>query len=108
MEHIYCIMLKGANFNNDEILWILFSTCQKAFKEGKEKCNFKNEWCEGTLTTSWQIKGMGGTYGYFFSATIEWENKKTVVTFISRKTDLERKDLRWVSLQELLFPEELN
>ncbi len=95
-------MWSGQNLT-DQLRNLLFNSAQDMFNNGGKILTIKTDWCEGIVETSYETKGIGGTYGYAFTATIEWNVGKTEVEYICRKTDLRAENGFWSSSQDTPF-----
>lgn len=99
MENIYCVMFRGLPLT-DETRDLLVRVAQYMAAKKKDKIKIHEHYCEGKVTTQWQRKGIGSTYGTEFQATIEVEAGSTEVVYIIRNIDFRAEDLEWTDMDE--------
>ncbi len=80
---------------NDDLRNLLFNTAQDMLVGKASEATVKTDWCEGHLTTSFDIKGIGGTFGYKFDAEFDWHDKHSKIEFIVKEQNIRFDGMMW-------------
>lgn len=93
---ICCIIWSGHGLD-EKMRNLLFTEAQKLLKKDLKSKRINQSWCEGRIRTKKERRSLGGFYGYVFYADIEWEKRKTSITFLAKEIDgdIDSIDLIW-------------
>lgn len=90
-QDIYCIVVDGSRLD-DMVRTVLFQGAQILFNKKENGLAFTNEYCEGKITTKFDIRNVGYITGYLFEAEVDYGNNSTKVSYLCRELDFGSND----------------